>query len=48
MAVDNQPVEAGFVNPDEFESFDEVDSETVTLPDDSFDEGSVVDEEVND
>lgn len=45
---DAVPPETEFPNPDEFEDYDDVDSDTVVLPDDSFDETAVVDEEVND
>lgn len=36
---------AGFVNTDEFEDYDNVDSTTVVLPDDSYDASAVVEGE---
>lgn len=36
------------INPDDFVDYDDVDSDTVKLPDDSFSHGAVVDEEVGD
>lgn len=44
MADDQENQDASgsleYANTDEFEDFDEVDSETVELPDDSFDEAA--------
>jgi hypothetical protein len=42
--ADAAPVES-FPSPDEFENFDDVDSTTVELPDDSFDASAVVEGE---
>jgi hypothetical protein len=43
--VDAVVEETGFPDPDEFENFDEVDSTTVVLPEDSFDVAAATDKE---
>jgi len=48
MAEDDDQLELDFVDPNEFENFDTIDSEDVVLADDSYDEKSATDEEVND
>jgi hypothetical protein len=40
MADENNEDDLSFENPDDFENFDEVDSATVELPEDSFDESA--------
>ena len=49
MAADNEQLELGFPDPDDFESYDEVDSTDgqAELPDDSFDEAVAQDNESN-
>ena len=37
-----------YASPDNFPNFDDVDSTTVELPDDSYDETAATDDEVND